>query len=78
MEFSRKEYWSGLPFPTPGDLPSPGMEPASPVSAGRFFTTSTAWEAPNGMICEFYFKALKEKTQQMCDGFPSSTRETLV
>ena len=29
--FSRKEYWSGLPFPTPGDLPNPGMEPRSPT-----------------------------------------------
>ena len=28
MEFSRKEYWSGLPFPSPGDLPNPGIEPA--------------------------------------------------
>ena len=42
MEFSRQEYWSGLPFPTPGDLPDPGIEPTSPVSsalAGGFFTT---------------------------------------
>ena len=41
MEFSRQEYWCGLPFPTPGDLPDPGIEPASLVSAalaGRFFT----------------------------------------
>ena len=30
MEFSRQEYWSGLPFPSPGDLPDPGMEPGSP------------------------------------------------
>jgi len=38
MGFSRQEYWSGLPFP-PGDLPNPGIEPASPVSpAGGFFT----------------------------------------
>ena len=29
--FSRKEYWSGLPFPSPGDLPDPGMEPGSPA-----------------------------------------------
>ena len=42
MEFSRQEYWSGLPFPTPGDLPNPGIEPTSHVSpalAGGFFTT---------------------------------------
>ena len=41
MEFSRQEYWSRLPFPTPGDLPDPGMEPASPGLTGRFFTTVT-------------------------------------
>ena len=42
MRFSRKEYWSGLPLPSPGDLPNPGIEPVSlvsPVLAGRFFTT---------------------------------------
>ena len=42
MGFSRQEYWSGLPFPTPGELSNPGIEPmslASPASAGRFFTT---------------------------------------
>ena len=31
MEFSRQEYWSGLPFPSPGDLPDPGTEPRSPI-----------------------------------------------
>ena len=31
VEFSRQEYWSGLPFPNPGDLPDPGMEPGSPA-----------------------------------------------
>ena len=31
MEFSRQEYWSGLPFPSPGDLPNPGTEPRSPI-----------------------------------------------
>ena len=43
MEFSRQEDWSGLPFPTPGYLPGPGIKPISPVSpalAGRFFTTN--------------------------------------
>ena len=42
MEFSRKEYWSGLPFPTPWDLPNPGIEPVSLASlplGGGFFTT---------------------------------------
>ena len=42
MEFSKQEYWSGLLFPSPGDLPDPGIElasPESPALAGRFFTT---------------------------------------
>ena len=42
MEFPRQEYWSGLPFPSPGDLSKPGIEPVSltsPALAGRFFTT---------------------------------------
>ena len=43
MGFSRQEYWNGLPCPPPGDLPNPGIEPASltsPALAGGFFTTS--------------------------------------
>ena len=42
MEFSRQEYWSVLPFPSPGDLPNSGIEPASlmsPALAGGFFST---------------------------------------
>ena len=38
IEFFRQEYWSGLPFPLPGDLPDPGTEPYSPALIGRFFT----------------------------------------
>ena len=48
MEFSRQEYWSGLPFPSSGHLPDSGIEPTSSVSpalSGRFFTTSATWEA---------------------------------
>ena len=54
MEFSRQEYWSGLPFPPPGDLPDLGIEPESPVSpplAGRFFTT----ESPARHLDRFQF-----------------------
>ena len=36
--FSRQQHWSELPFPSPGDLPGPGIEPISPALAGRFFT----------------------------------------
>ena len=49
MGFCRQEYWSGLPFTSPGDLPDPGIQPASltysPL-AGGFFTTSSTWEVP--------------------------------
>ena len=48
MDFSRQEYWSGLPFSTPRDLPDPGVEPASlmsPALKGRFFTNEATWEA---------------------------------
>ena len=47
MGFSRQEYWSGLPFPPPGDLPDPGIEPvslSSPTLTGGSFTTSATWE----------------------------------
>ena len=37
LGFSRQEYWNGLPFPSLGDLPNPGIEPVSPALAGRFF-----------------------------------------
>ena len=46
MGFSRQEYWSGLPFPTPGDLPNSEIEPtslASPALAGKFLTTVPCW-----------------------------------
>ena len=47
MGFSRQEYWIWLLYPSPGDLPSSGIEPTSlisPALAGGFFTTSTSWE----------------------------------
>ena len=45
--FSMQEYWSGLPYPPPGDLPNLAIEPVSlksPALADRFLTASTAWE----------------------------------
>ena len=48
MGFSRQEYWSGLPCPPPGDLPDPGIKPASlssPLLADRYFSTHATWEA---------------------------------
>ena len=43
LGFSRQEYWCSLPFPSPGDLPDPGMELESPALAGWFFTTEPNW-----------------------------------
>ena len=39
LQFPRQGYWTGLPFPSPGDIPDPGIEPMSPELAGGFFTT---------------------------------------
>ena len=48
MEFLRQEYWNGLPFPSPGDLPRPGIELTSPVLAGGFFTTELQGKSWHG------------------------------
>ena len=47
MEFSRQEYWSRLPLPSPGDLPNQGVEPISPTLADRFFTTEPPGKLTN-------------------------------
>ena len=70
MGVPRQEYWNGLPFPSPGDLPNPGIEPMSLVSlmspalAGRFFTTSATWDALTWQISPPHFRgreAIPEK-----------------
>ena len=75
VHFPRQEYWSGLPFPSPGHLPNPGMEPASPALAEGFFTAEPpgkpwhspyregemgAQESPQILCCEAAFG---------CDGY---------
>ena len=52
IEFSRQEHWSGLPFPTPEDLPNPGIKPASLaylVLASGFFTTEPPGKSSSGI-----------------------------
>ena len=44
MEFSRKEYWNGLPFPSPGDLPNPGIKPRSPTLQADFSQSESPGE----------------------------------
>ena len=47
--FLRQEYWLGLPFPPPGDLPDPGIEPASPALAGRLSTAEPPGKPRDGI-----------------------------
>ena len=65
MEFSRQEYWSMLSFPTPENLPNPGIKPtslAAPALAGRLFITALPGK-PNTICYHFYVKS--EKMKQM-------------
>ena len=50
MLLSRPEYWSGYSFPSPGELPNPGIEPRSPTIAGGFFTSWATREAHSTRI----------------------------
>ena len=49
MGFSRQEYWSGLSFPSPGDLPHPGIEPRSPALRADALTSEPPGKPPGGM-----------------------------
>ena len=80
MEFSRKEYWGGLPFPTPGNLPDPGIEPASLVSpalAGDFFFffkpltylgNPSKWHNVDISVESFSTQRNKDNTWRECPG----------
>ena len=48
MGFSKQEFWSGLPFPSPGDLPHPGIELMSPVLAGALLTAQPPGKSYRG------------------------------
>ena len=54
LGLSRQEYWSGLPFPPPGDLPDPGIKPASPALAGGFLTIEPPEKPQSYMFYIFY------------------------
>ena len=76
IELSRQEYWSRLPFPSPGDLPNPGIKPtslASPALTGVFFTTAPP-EKPTHR--QTYLNARRTKTWRRwmkCCGLRSNT-----
>ena len=74
MEFSRQEYWSGLPFPTPEDLPKPRIEPTSPALAGGFFTTVPSGKPPSvihgtNLFCNTWTKFNRRTSFCMCPTF---------
>ena len=50
MGFSRQEYWSGFPFPSPGDLPSPGIEPGSPALQADSVLTELQGKLPQDFM----------------------------
>ena len=76
MGFSRQNYWSGLPFPSPGDLPYPKTEPvslASPALPGGFFTMSTSWEA----LRNVQFSSVAQSCLILCDPMDCSNLASL-
>ena len=76
MGFSRQKYCSGLPYPPPGDLPTPETEPASLMSlasADRFFTTGTTWKALSFHITCLFTSLVAQTAQHL-----PAMRETWV
>ena len=65
MGFPRQEYWSGLPLPSPGDIPDRRMEPAYPVLAGGFFTTEPPGNRISALIKETLESSLQRKNSHL-------------
>ena len=83
MEFSRQEYWGGLPFPTPGHLPNSGAEPTSavpPALAGGFFTAGATWKAltTKGPLISPLWGQLSQVFTHDTEGFARSTASSSV
>ena len=70
MEFSRQEYWSGLPFPSPGDLPDPGIEPKSPTLQARTHRRRTRLESK--------LATQQSRGQHSVGGHPREVRSTVT
>ena len=69
---SRQKYWSGLPCPPPGHLPSPGTEPTLLMSpAGGSFTINTTWEAH--VFSSVQFSSVTQSCSTLCDPMNRST-----
>ena len=69
--FSREEYWSGWPFPSPGDLPYPGIEPMSPALAGGCFTTEPPGKPFGNLLIDKWIVVAMRMS------FPSQVRESI-
>ena len=65
MEFSRQQYWSGLPFPSPRDLPDPGIEPMSPALQADVLLTELTGKA---LLITNLEEILKSKSQELFNG----------
>ena len=65
MGFSRQEYWSGLPFPSPGDLPDPGTEPGSPALEADILTSEPPGK-PNYKYIPLKIVIDKELQPELC------------
>ena len=59
MGFPRQEHWNGLPFPSPGDLPNPGIKSMSPALAGEFFTTEPPEKPLNCQTQQIFSDAIR-------------------
>ena len=78
MGFSRQECWSGLPCPPPGDLPDPGIKPASltsPALADRFFTTGATWEVHKKKIDMEIYTRRKKGLLELGESGNASSKE---
>ena len=69
-EFPRQEYWNGLPFHSPGDLPNPGINPVTPALAGRFFTAEPPGKPKvKALFISHDHTAASTDTHTPCPGF---------
>ena len=85
MGFSRQEYWSGLPFPSPGDLPDPGIEPGSPTLQADALPSEppgkplkAALESILGAYVNQQREALVPSSREESIGIPCDGNSTLV
>ena len=75
MGFLRQEYWRGLPFPSPGDLPHPGIKPGSPALAGGFLTAEPSEQLPPQCLPS-KFNMLLPRARMVTQSFTSALSVT--